>query len=527
MTPSRLVPLRIAEVWSRPRGMGVGAAVVVLVTVGVLYRASLGNFFYFDDFDFLRAVAPSSLSELASPLSPLQSNIYGWYRPISQFYYFVALRSLVGLEPAPYMLTNLTFLCLNVLLVFVLARQLTRQTLVASLAAQLYGVNFIHYEAMSWAVGIVELALTFFSLMTLLAHVLSVSRLPTLTRVSLRVLSVLAFCFALGSKETALMLPLWLALHFTASHVGRIGWRGFCAKLLGEQWVYYGLSIPFLILRWKAITAPAINEYAPRRVVRDAYTFQGIEVMLDHIKWFVRWILDEFLYPVQILKESIASSIHFGWFVWIAIAAALLIGMAGAVVILLSVRFRRSVGLVGNQDLRIQLLGLGWFIVGVIPVSFWPNQAAYYLMLPSIGAYLSISLLLAQILRIMARRSVGLAVFLFCLIWVGTTFGAFERVSQRQQTEASLYGNAIRQTLALLKRTAPHLSESSTVYLLDYPQRIFPGNSAESAIELFWDLPSARVVTGKSSETSPSQIDRDSHILRYVDGQVIAIANPP
>jgi protein O-mannosyl-transferase len=126
-----------------------------------------------------------------------------YYRPL--FLLWLRLNYLLfGASPAGWHATSVLCHTIATWLVFRLARQLTRDRIVAFVAALLFGLHPAHIENVAWISGVTDPLMTCFVLASCTAFVsFRVSR-----KVAHLVLSVTFFALALLSKETAAITPL-------------------------------------------------------------------------------------------------------------------------------------------------------------------------------------------------------------------------------------------------------------------------------------------------------------------------------
>jgi hypothetical protein len=496
----------------RSRALGSTIAILAtLLTAALLYRTYLDSFFLTDDFVFLGTVAaPSTLGEVLEPLNPLRSNAFGFYRPISSCYYFMLGRSVFGLDPAGYIAINFIFYLVNIVLVHMLSLRISRSRLIAITCSYLYGVNFIHYETLSWAVGFHDIVLTFFSLGCVISFAIYLESRSTRTKFLSWLIAFLLFVGAIMSKETAVMLPAVLTLYFlcfTPFHrLPTVALR----RLVNSLWLFYLLAAVYLAARSSILRAASSD-------LESTYHLRlGLEPIYHYI-WFTRWIFDEFLYPIQLVKEVAAPYIYPGWLTWAVVAVVGIVVFAVAISLLCRGQMSRlslSGGL--GREVRVVVFGAGLFIGALLPVSVYAPGAVWYLALPAVGAYIAISAALLRFLRIVARYSCPIATGLIVVVWGLVTWGAFVRVATLAETGQPMYGQLAKATLIALKAAAPTLPPEATVYLLGFPPAVWPqGAWAEYAVKLYYDNTSVQVIVVDGPSTPPPDRLDNVYILRY------------
>lgn len=173
----------------------------------VLFGNTIKNDFVFDD----NAVVKNrgDLKDIANIfnlfVSPYHQNMpqTGLYRPFTMATYALN-HAIFGTEPKNFHVTNIIIHAINSFLVFWLVRQFLKSDKLAYLSFILFLVHPIHTEAVSWIVGRAELLAFMWGLVAVYFYVKSD-----------RLLSSLAFLFALWSKESAIIiLPILIYLEF-------------------------------------------------------------------------------------------------------------------------------------------------------------------------------------------------------------------------------------------------------------------------------------------------------------------------
>jgi tetratricopeptide (TPR) repeat protein len=128
----------------------------------------------------------------------------GLYRPVIYLTYLVD-RTVWGLRPAGFHATNLAFHAAATILLFLLGRRLLRSSGTAWLTAALFAVHPVHTESVTWISGRTDVVASAFLLASLLLYL----RARKGGRVAYGG-SIAAAVLAMGSKETAVLLPLLL-----------------------------------------------------------------------------------------------------------------------------------------------------------------------------------------------------------------------------------------------------------------------------------------------------------------------------
>jgi hypothetical protein len=187
-------------------------AVLSIVALSLLaWRDVLG--YFFTGGDTLGLIYTSRVSGMQDVLrilsQPMMSGtrfteLATYYRPVASLSY--SLDYLVwGLNPFGYQLTNVLLHVFVALSLFLVVRTLSGSTGVALLTAVLFAIHPIHVETVPVTARRHDMLAALFMLLSLWLFVRSFAR--SRGRVPLRVLSAGVYVLAMGSKETAIILP--------------------------------------------------------------------------------------------------------------------------------------------------------------------------------------------------------------------------------------------------------------------------------------------------------------------------------
>ncbi|MEK7065578.1 MAG: O-antigen ligase family protein, partial [Patescibacteria group bacterium] len=131
-------------------------AFIGLLAVGcfILFGDSQSIYFVGDDFTWLRWAASTYLADIPRFFTDATGF---FYRPLSKMY-FVAAYAFFWFKPGGYHLVNVVLHATSTVLVYLLARQTTKRTVVAIASSLLFLVMAIHHENVYWISGISSLA---------------------------------------------------------------------------------------------------------------------------------------------------------------------------------------------------------------------------------------------------------------------------------------------------------------------------------------------------------------------------------
>lgn len=187
--------------------------VMVLLTYALLiyglYSSTITSYFVMDDFWMINL----GIIEKWQDIVHFFTSVEGWlfYRPLIKITFWLSYL-LFGLNPTPYHIITLGFHFLNTVLVFYVCNLLTKQKLVSGIAALFFTIQPLHTEALAHISGINELLWTFFSLLVVYFFARFLS-LEGAKGSPYFIASILFFVLSLLSKETAVIIPLFLILY--------------------------------------------------------------------------------------------------------------------------------------------------------------------------------------------------------------------------------------------------------------------------------------------------------------------------
>lgn len=217
------------------------AVLVILIFSVALYAGSINAFFVADDLWQVHYQYRTAAGEWDLLLANFTGTYLGipgtnFYRPVLGISFLIDYL-ISGAKSTGYHLTSILLHAGNSLLVFYLGRFFERRFLseknagFAPLAAALlFAATPLHCEAVSWISGRADPLFTLFFLLSYLLFLLSIERsgssssspslsLSTVSTRTLYILSVCSFIFALQSKETAVVLPLLIAVSVFVSAI--------------------------------------------------------------------------------------------------------------------------------------------------------------------------------------------------------------------------------------------------------------------------------------------------------------------
>ncbi len=209
----------------------------IFAAVFLLYFSSLGlNFLYHDDYVIIKA-------GLMEPSGYLLGDWVGgrgggvFYRPLI-IISGVLDRILWGLNPFGYHLSNVLFHAAGACVVLLIAVTLTSNFAFALASALLFSVLPMNAEAVNWICCRCDLLATLFYLLAFYAYLIYSSS----KKKWILAASALSFLFSLASKESALTLPIMIALYEYLRGDKKASLRSFMG--------YASILVPYFIVRY-------------------------------------------------------------------------------------------------------------------------------------------------------------------------------------------------------------------------------------------------------------------------------------
>lgn len=179
----------------------------------------------------------------------------GNYHPLTTLFYAIEYR-LVGDNTFLYHFNNLFFHLLNVFLVFIFLKLLTRRIEIAAIAAALFGIHPMHVESVAWISERKDVLYTFFFLISMIQYFYYYTRKEK--KVRYYIFSLVAFFLSMMSKSAAVTLPVVLLL------IDYYLKREWSWKMLYEKIPFFLLALAFgLTAIFSQDKAGAIQDITP------------------------------------------------------------------------------------------------------------------------------------------------------------------------------------------------------------------------------------------------------------------------
>lgn len=361
---------------------------IVIIFAGCFsYFSSLLNPFIWDDIalivENIHIRDIGYIPRLFLEGSYYQGIIGNFYRPVltasfSLDYHFW------GFEALGYHLTNTFFHLCNSLLIYYLVWLLVRRRTVAFLTAVLFVAHPVHTEAVTYISGRGDPLTAFFSLLSII-YFIRYFRSDGLTRRLFYSASLLFFSLAVFTKESALILPLFIGLYLLCFEKRKIGPRDIPAYI-----PFFIIPVFYLFMRNIALSGIKSINLSSEPIPFWYRLLTAPSVITEYVKML--------LYPVNLHMERMDFAFDFISSLFDPRFITSSVFLAAAVISAFLLR----------RSSRALFFGVMWFLVGLLPflnlVPINAFVAEHWLYFPSIGFFLVASIAFRRLLDFKSIR---------------------------------------------------------------------------------------------------------------------------
>ncbi len=320
----------------------------------LIFSPALNNFFWGDDWYHLSVSQISNFNEFLNFFSfQFTPQSTPFYRPISTQLFFFSFSNVFGLNPFPFYSFLLLIFSYSLWLLHNFVYMVSGDKKNSLLAVLIYGFSATNFPRLYYLSNLQEVLMVVFILLSLINY-LQNSKSKT-------ILSLIFFLFALGCKETAIVLPFILAsfnyLYKKSSFV--------------RLWPYFLIASIYIFIKliyW--------NNYG-----KDDYFFDFSPIKaVNTLGWYTFWSfgVPEFLVDYIGSGFKIISRFYqdFQFTAYILLTLIFLVFGSFVSVVISNIRTIN----------RKQVFFISFFLIGLLPVLFLPwHKFAYELTLPMIG----------------------------------------------------------------------------------------------------------------------------------------------
>lgn len=339
--------------------------IFLFILTFVLYKDSFHSYFFQDDWFSLRISSISSIFDIWKFFIPRMDVIY--YRPLGMQIPFFILHTFFDINSIPFRFLNYFTHIINILLVYFLLFKITDKRIIGLLGSFSYATSTFHYIPFYWSATYAFVLGPTFSFLTMLffLHFLS-----SHANKKALLFSFLCLVVALLTYEMAVVIPFLLFVYMLLIYQKR---EKFLASvlLIVTAVIFTGSRLIFFPL-------PQTRDY---QISLGSYIVQNLK---GYLLWSLNWpeemkaqFINFYTINSQFIKDFPFYSTVFVITLIVFISLFFVIPM-----ILLLLKYR-------TFQLRYILFGLAWFVIGLLPVIFFPKHSfAYYLSISSVGFYI-------------------------------------------------------------------------------------------------------------------------------------------
>jgi len=345
---------------------------ILLLTLGIYSNGINNGILTFDDNEYFQNY-PEVLNFSWDSIVKYFTNYYViMYQPLPVLS-FALNYHLTGLDPAPMHLVNILFHLLNVVLVYVLIKQICNSKNISLIVALLFAVHPMNVEAVTWISARSSGMYSSFYLMSLIFYV----RYLKSSELKYLLLTGLFFIFSLFSKAQAVTLPVVLLLFdflFDRKLISR--------KVILEKIPFFMLSLLFGII--------TVSNTGTMRNLTEGMLIAYNPVDIFFIVCYsVSFYLVKLFLPLNLCAIYVYPPKSGMWLPWEYYASALL--MIGVAFLLWKSRANKKV-----------LFCAGFFLVTIaINIQLIPSRlfivSERYGYMPYLGLFLLVPWLLAEL----------------------------------------------------------------------------------------------------------------------------------
>ena len=306
-----------------------------------------------------------------------------YYRPLNVLWFRIN-HALFGLQPVGWHASAIVLHLLATALVFSIVRRITARSLLAAVAALLFGVHPTRHEVVAWVSGTTESLCAVLFLSAFLAYLLSRERWTT----GWMAVSCLLYAAGLLAKETAMLLPLLILTHSYLYGVRQdqsaplAPWQRL-SQAAERASVYAPLAILYLVARIQILHG-----------FSHAQTAVSLPALLLTLPSVLFFYMKQWLLPIR-LSVFYDLPLRTRWdLLHVVLPLAALAAAAGALWF-----FRRKLG---AREMSFALVAIVVPLVPALHLSlFAPGELVHdrYAYLPGLGAALLVALALQPLFK--------------------------------------------------------------------------------------------------------------------------------
>ena len=242
----------------------------------LIYHGALGNYFFQDDFYFLRLSRAENFLDFLKFFSPWHQQGFPAYRPLgTQVYFFFG--QLFPAFASPYIMRGILFLFhfLNFFLIFKILKKLLKKDWLALILAALYLNAPLHFLSLYYLAAFQQVLAAFFQLLGFNLYLKNKKNFV-----------YLCYLGALLAKETAIFFPALLLIFKTLVYFDKNkSFKDIKNEIVGEKRYWLGfvfLAFAYALLRLLSFSQPPGEEY---QLSLTPKTF------FSSLRWYLIWLV--------------------------------------------------------------------------------------------------------------------------------------------------------------------------------------------------------------------------------------------
>jgi hypothetical protein len=315
------------------------AVILLLIITTVIFWPVLLHFFAIDDFFWIWNAKTNSGHASYWIQAFTHINGSGQYRPLSQQVFYWLSYRLFGMDPLGYHLLNFSVFLLACYFLYKLLFKMTSSTVIAVCSASLFCFSSVHFEHLGWVAAFTETS----SILCVVLSLYAISRGKKST-------ALVWYIVGLATNETVIILPFLILAYYI---------------------LFDRRTIKSSIQSTSRLWAVLVIYMALRLSVFGGLGAKGpFAIAWSPIVW-IKEIIHSFWASLNFNADlrNIYTS-HYHWKLVIIAFVALTIG---------SITF----ALISNKNKvtiqpRMIILGIAWFIIGLLPVLPFANNFSDY-----------------------------------------------------------------------------------------------------------------------------------------------------
>lgn len=346
---------------SREKAKIISFFILLFILVFFIYKDSFFSYFFQDDWFSLRISSISSFSDISKFFIPRTDVIY--YRPIGMQLPFFILKAIFGINPIPFRLLTIITHFINSILAYILLYKITNKRIIGYFGSFCYAISTIHYIPFFWSATYAFVLGPTLSFLSIILFLLFIERDKTIWFI----LSFLAFLFGLFTYEMTAVIPVLLVIYLFLIVREK--------KKIFMVIPFFIIDLFLLILRFRYFSLPSTSDY---QYGFGRYIVQNLQ---GYVLWSINWpeeMKAQFINFYTINPQFIHD---FPLYFYVFFASFILYMLIFIVIPIFRLILHHM-----KFKFTYIILGASWFIVGLLPVLFFPQHSfAYYLPLSFVG----------------------------------------------------------------------------------------------------------------------------------------------